>query len=81
MMMLRTSAEGIEAPAERTPTPEGFLAEMKYRLAVLAAQRAALLDARDNGTYDADVLADELANLDAAQIALQMRGKHALDNS
>ena len=49
----------------------------RHRLAVLTAQRSALLDARDNGTFDADVLADELANLDASQIAIEMRGKAA----
>jgi CPA1 family monovalent cation:H+ antiporter len=44
---------------------------------VLAAQRSALLDARDNGTFDADVLESELANLDASQIAIEMRGRLA----
>ena len=42
---------------------------------MLAEQREALLNARDNGTYDADVLADELAGLDATQIALELRGR------
>ena len=71
---LRASAESIEAPATREPTDEGFAADKKYRLAVLAAQRNALLDARDNGTFDADVLAYALANLDASQIAIELRG-------
>ncbi len=77
MQMLRASAEGIPSPPERTATRESFAVEMKYRLAVLGAQRSALLDARDNGTFDAQVLADELANLDAAQIALEMRARPA----
>ncbi|MGI9824700.1 cation:proton antiporter [Agromyces sp. Marseille-Q5079] len=79
MMTLRESAEGITQP-ERTegePRMEAFLAERRYRLDVISEQRSALLDARDNGTFDADVLADELANLDAAQIALEMRAKTA----
>jgi CPA1 family monovalent cation:H+ antiporter len=42
--------------------------------AVIAAQRSALLDARDNGTFDADVLEAMLANLDASQIDIEMRG-------
>ncbi|MGV8876389.1 MAG: cation:proton antiporter [Rhodoglobus sp.] len=46
-----------------------------HRLAVIAAQRTALLDARDNGTFNADLLEKALANLDASQIALQLRGK------
>lgn len=75
MQVLRTSAETVESPPERTPTPAAHADEMKYRLTVLQAQRDALLDARDNGTFDADVLAEELDNLDAAQIALQLRGK------
>ena len=45
-----------------------------YRLEVLTAQRSALLDARDDGTVDADVLADELAALDADEIAITLRG-------
>ena len=40
---------------------------------MIAAQRSALLDARDNGTFDADLLANALANLDASQIAIEMR--------
>ncbi|MFF2371922.1 cation:proton antiporter [Agromyces sp. NPDC058110] len=79
MEILRDSASQFERPTrtEGEPTMEAFLAERKYRLDVIGAQRAALLDARDNGTFDADVLADELANLDAAQISLEMRAKSA----
>ncbi|ANJ25511.1 cation:proton antiporter [Agromyces aureus] len=79
MQILRDSAEQFEQPTRSADQPrdEAFLAERRYRLDVIAAQRAALLDARDNGTFDADVLADELANLDAAQIALEMRAKNA----
>ena len=56
-------------------TPESFQAAKQQQLAVLEAQRSALLDARDNGTFDADLLADVLATLDASQIALETRGK------
>jgi NhaP-type Na+/H+ or K+/H+ antiporter len=48
--------------------------EKTRRLAVLSAQRSALLDARDDGTFDADVLESMLRNLDAEQIALELRG-------
>ena len=41
------------------------------------SQREALLDARDNGLFDADVLADALANLDASEIAIELRGRLA----
>lgn len=76
MTLLRATADTVEQP-ER---PEGeeravaFAREKAYRLAVLRAQRSALLDARDNGTYDADVLAKLLADLDASEIAMEMRG-------
>ncbi|MHA7985026.1 cation:proton antiporter [Rathayibacter sp. CAU 1779] len=77
MELMRTSAEGIPEPArlETEPTQEQFLAEKAYRLAVLEAQRSALLDARDNGTFDADALANALANIDASQIAIELRGE------
>ena len=73
--LLRTSAESVaELPhPEGEPTTEDFLVAKGHRLTVIAAQRSALLDARDNGTFDADVLASALANLDASQIALEMR--------
>jgi CPA1 family monovalent cation:H+ antiporter len=48
--------------------------EKARRLAVLEAQRAAILDARDDGTFDAEVLESMLRNLDAEQIALELRG-------
>ena len=75
--LLKTSAETVMEPPrlDGAPTPETFEQMKAHRLAVLAAQRTALLDARDNGTFDADVLADVLANLDASQIDIEMRGK------
>ncbi|GIF46289.1 sodium/proton antiporter (CPA1 family) [Asanoa ferruginea] len=76
--LLKTSAESVpDAYAGRDPTPEGFEAAKRTRLAVLAAQRSALLDARDNGTFDADVLETALANLDASEITIEMRGRLA----
>lgn len=75
--LLRTSAETVPEPphAEGGGAPEIFAASKTHRLAVISAQRSVLLDARDNGTFDADVLANALANLDADEIALEMRGK------
>jgi CPA1 family monovalent cation:H+ antiporter len=77
MQLLRTASEPIPAPPplEGAPRMDQFEAEKSYRLAVLNAQRTALLDARDNGVFDADVLADALANLDASQIAVELRGR------
>jgi CPA1 family monovalent cation:H+ antiporter len=76
--LLRGSIESVPEPEELRSgdrTLASFDAAKAYRLAVIAAQRTALLDARDNGTFDADVLAEELANLDASQIAIEMRSR------
>ncbi|QIK62660.1 sodium:proton antiporter [Leucobacter viscericola] len=74
--LMRSCVSDIPKPvhSEDSPKMERFSAEKRYRLEVLKAQRAALLDARDNGIFDAEVLAKELANLDASQIAIEMRG-------
>jgi len=79
MQLLRSSAESIPQPPQHDgpPTPADFTVAKKHRLDVIAAQRAELLDARDHGTFDADLLAGELANLDATEIAIDMRGRSA----
>jgi len=79
MQLLRSSAESIPQPPQHDgpPTPADFTVAKKHRLDVIAAQRAELLDARDHGTFDADLLATELANLDATEIAIDMRGRSA----
>ena len=77
--LMRASADAVPAPEapvlERSK--EAFDASVTHTLAMLAAQRKALLDARDNGLFDADVLADALANLDASEIAIVLRGRLA----
>jgi CPA1 family monovalent cation:H+ antiporter len=77
--LMRESADAVPGPDPRTAdrSKEGFDASMAHTLAMLAAQREALLDARDNGLFDADVLADALANLDASEIAIELRGRLA----
>lgn len=73
--LMRVSGESVQEPRpEGDPSVEQLETAKRYRLAVIAAQRKALLDARDNGIFDADVLAHALANLDATQIAIDMRG-------
>ena len=76
METMRETAQTVPEPpeSEGVPSMEQFTVSKNYRLSVLAAQRSALLDARDNGTFDADVLTNALANLDASQIAIEMRG-------
>jgi CPA1 family monovalent cation:H+ antiporter len=72
--LLRTSTATVPDAGEVEPTQDGFAVAKAHRLAVLEAQRSALLDARDHGTFDADLLEKALANLDASQIAIEMRG-------
>lgn len=76
MDLMRSSAQSIPEPAQadEEPTQQSFQQARAHRLAVIEAQRSALLDARDNGTFDADVLANALANLDASEIAIELRG-------
>jgi len=73
--LLRDSAATVPA-AERPADADRsriFEIESARRLEVLAVQRRVLLDARDSGTFDADVLAHELAVIDASQIAIELR--------
>ena len=74
--LLRSSADvvGEAPPRDENPTMQTFYDSKKHRLAIIEAQRSALLDARDNGTFDADVLAYVLSTLDASQIDIEMRG-------
>jgi len=85
--LMRTAAEQVPGTSEAGPRAREELeaadpAELRAwmgrekarRLAVLEAQRAAILDARDDGSFDAEVLESLLQNLDAEQIALELRG-------
>jgi NhaP-type Na+/H+ or K+/H+ antiporter len=74
MALMKTSADTVPPAPAPEQTKQGFISAKEHELAVLAAQRAALLEARDHGTFDADVLAYVLSMLDASQIALEMRG-------
>lgn len=77
MQLMWDSAETVPAVdlESEEPSPAMFDAAKKRELAALRAQRTALLDARANGSFDADVLENALANLDASEIAIEMRGK------
>ena len=44
---------------------------------MIEAQRAALLDARDEGRFASSALTTALENLDAEQISLELRGRPA----
>ena len=89
LVVMRAAAESTQAD-DPTPSTQRTREELEAadpaelrawlgqekvrRLRVLDAQRAALLDARDDGTFDAEVLESVLRNLDAEQIALELRG-------
>ncbi|MWB98955.1 cation:proton antiporter [Agromyces seonyuensis] len=77
MELLRQTAMELPEPEvdEQTPRHERFRATRTHRIAVIHAQRKVLLDARDTGTFDADVLAGALENLDADEIAIELRGR------
>ena len=47
--------------------------EPLHRLAVLRAQRHALLDARDDGLIDEELLGQALRDVDVDEIVLEMR--------
>ncbi|WP_245561470.1 cation:proton antiporter [Actinomycetospora chiangmaiensis] len=75
--LLRRTSTAIPEPErpDAEPAVERVRASVEHRLVVLAAQRTALLDARDDGAFDADVLEDALADLDASEIAIELRGR------
>ena len=77
--LLRETGDGVPEPTipAGATRQEQYALATDHRLTVLAAQRSALLDARDNGVFDADVLEDALIDLDAAQIAIELRGRYA----
>ncbi|MEJ5945592.1 cation:proton antiporter [Pseudokineococcus basanitobsidens] len=54
--------------------PEAGEPDKQHRLRQLRASRDALLDARDVGVHDADVLGGALAAVDAEEVALDLRG-------
>ncbi|MDR6612368.1 sodium:proton antiporter [Leifsonia sp. 1010] len=74
MELLYEAAKTVPVPKTTERTPEAFAEHKKARLAQLRAQRDALLDARDDGAFSADVLAGALSNLDADEISIDLKG-------
>ena len=67
-----------ERLADRYERPDptlGSQQRIRVRLEMIEAQRAALLAARDEGTFTSAALATLLENLDAEQISLELRGR------
>lgn len=75
LQLLHEAGETVPLPSTTERTPEAFAAHKAARLARIRAQRDALLDARDDGTFSADVLAGALSNLDADEISIDLKGE------
>ncbi|MFD6511772.1 cation:proton antiporter [Rhodococcus sp. NPDC060176] len=69
----RRLLELLEDASASVVPPEGR-SKKRIRLDVIDAQRQALLDARDDGLFDARMLGSALAALDADQISLELKG-------
>jgi hypothetical protein len=63
--LARASREGLERVEDQSDD------QKRLTIAVISAQRKALLDARDNGNFSADAFNAALAVLDADQISLE----------
>ena len=66
---LQTLFDDVSARVDR---PEGRAAK-DYRLAVLKAQRAALIDAADEGLFGAEVLERAMRDVDIDELVLELR--------
>lgn len=66
---IRALLEGAAAAVERQ---EQF-SDFEHRLAVLCAQRNALLDARDDGAVDTDAIGIALRDVDVDELVLRLR--------
>ena len=72
--LLHEAGQAVPMPETTERTPEAFAQHKSARLKRIRAQRDALLDARDDGTFSADVLAGALSNLDADEISIDLKG-------
>lgn len=71
----QADASPTDATATAVAIPaDDHVAWKKRTLDIIAAQRTALLDARDDGAYSAEVLNSALTNLDADQISIELKG-------
>lgn len=72
LAMLHDVGPTVERPADTSQ--ESWTAYREARIHQLRLQRDALLDARDDGAFSAEVLEGALANLDADELSLQLKG-------
>lgn len=64
---------GVRVKAEQAPQDHSSDRSMHLRLEIIAAQRSALLDARDEGTFSSATLTRAMSILDADQLSLERR--------
>jgi CPA1 family monovalent cation:H+ antiporter len=77
MQLLQTTATGLTGQSPDSPSRPAQPfddASKRMGLAVIDAQRGALLDARDDGVFSSATLTSALDVLDADQISLELRG-------
>ena len=63
----------LEETASAVERPVG-ISELSHKLTILTAQRNALLDARDDGTFDDEHLRVALLDVDVDELVLRLRG-------
>ena len=68
-----SAADAAQDPEK--PPAETFADIKQVTIEIIEAQRTALLDARDDGTFDAEILNNALDNLDADQISIELKGQ------
>lgn len=61
-------------PPADVPSPEDERATIDLQMRMIDAQRSVLLSARESGIYSSETLNGALAELDASEIELQLRG-------
>ena len=74
LTMLFEASDAVPLPATPERTQESWGEVKAARLELIRVQRKALLDARDDGAFDADVLESALVNLDADEISIALKG-------
>lgn len=72
-MSATTKAPASDDEAHDDPASGNRRLSVANAMLAIAAQRAALLDARDDGVFSAEALADALAGLDATELTLVLR--------
>ena len=77
LAQVRRDVLARDAPTEATVRPSPVDRARALELAVIAAQRTAVLDARDDGTVGVDALDDALARLDVEQVRLELADEPA----